>query len=490
MGAQLLTHVLTLPPNVKERHDTLEFVNHIYIHHKVRLVVSVDRLPTSTRSAHRQQLPYRAWGQRSLQTESGRIVVPLGDLDRHSRATTHITDEAGDIVPLFTASELNSQLGSGLVCYAAQILGEVPPELAQHLRAIPAKAAAHPQPAGKHSQEAADQAFDDACDHLLRQFGVDGMKLLETLAFRVALAVVTGSVQLVVDVDPRVGSMRVFSYSYFRPIRQRASKAKEGGPRRWWRRWARCGVTDLTIDLGPMGGCERYQLSADAPFDTWFSNARMERRDAAEPEPALVDTSQEFRLSYTQTAPQSPWSGSLRVQLRAVYTGVSRASVYGSAFLAFCAVVGLIRVCLADDHTLIPEETDAAVALLLLFPGIAASAVAGVAKNTLTATIQFPIRLALWGMSLASFVLATAAAFRLSGTWSIVLWGLITFAMCFAALFLRWRSREWRQGANSLRAHVWEKSDALAVGEAELALATVSDEHHGTPESAEAAENP
>ena len=42
-------------------------------------------------------------------------MVPLGDLDRHSRATTHVTDEADEIVPLFTASKLDELLGGGLV---------------------------------------------------------------------------------------------------------------------------------------------------------------------------------------------------------------------------------------------------------------------------------------------------------------------------------------------------------------------------------------
>lgn len=227
---------------------------------------------------------------------------------------------------------------------------------------------------------------------------------------------------------------------------------------------ARSGTTVLTIDLGPMGGCERYHLSADAPFDTWFANARMERADGVRQGADTVDTSQEFRLSYTQTSSKSPWSGSLRVELRTVYTGVARASVFASAFLALCAVAGLLRVCLASDHVVIPENTDAAASLLLLFPGVAASAVAGAARNTLTATLQLPMRFTLWCMSLASFVLATAAAFGLEGIPSIVLWSLATGFMCLAAGILHWRSRQWRQGRRSVGAHEWGKGGLSGDG--------------------------
>jgi hypothetical protein len=172
----------------------------------------------------------------------------------------------------------------------------------------------------------------------------------------------------------------------------------------------------------------------------------MERAGAASSVSDPVDTSQKFRLSYTQTSSLTPWSGILRVELTTVYTGVARASVYASKFLAACAIAGTIRVLLEPDHTLIGSETDAAASLLLLFPGVAASAVAGAARNTLTATLQFPMRLTLWCMSLASFFLATAAAFRLDGIPNIALWGLVTAFMCLAAFVLHRRSREWSKG--------------------------------------------
>ena len=102
-----------------------------------------------------------------------------------------------------------------------------------------------------------------------------------------------------------------------------------------------------------------------------------------------------------------------------------------------------MRVILEPSHQLIVGETDSAASILLLFPGIAASAVAGAAANKLTATLQFPMRITLWTMSLASFVLAVATAFHLSGTASIVLWSAVTVFVCLAALALRLRSRSW-----------------------------------------------
>lgn len=446
IGAQLLTDVLTMSSNIKERHDTLEFVNHIYIHHSVRLVVNVDRGPSTPRGGQMDQAAYRAWGAAPLRTDTGRVVLPLGYLDRHSRATTHITDESGEIVPLFTAKELNHWLGSGLVCYADKALPGLTPDLVQHLREIPHKAALNLRPADLKPQTAADQAFDSTCRELLEEFPAEAVPLLKTLPFRLALAVVTNSVQLVVEVDPEEGSTRVFSYSYIRPINPQHDGSRRSRWDTFWRLLSKSGTTNLEVDLGPMGGCERYHLSADAPFDTWFAGATMERTDVVGQASEAVDTSRQFRLSYTQTDSLTPWSGLLRVDLRTVYTGVARAGVYASVFLLLCVVAGLVRVCLADDHALIPQDTDAAASLLLLFPGIAASAVAGAAGNTLTATLQFPIRLTLWCMSLISFVLATAAAFRLGGVCSIVLWALATAAMLAATITLQVRAKKWDQG--------------------------------------------
>jgi hypothetical protein len=446
VGAQLLTAVLTMPSIVKERHDKLDFENHVYIRHDVRLVVAVDRLPLSPDTQEGRIAPYPAWGTSVLQAGQGRVVVPLGDLDRHSRATTHITDEQGDLVPLFTSGELNTMLGSGLVCFAAMVIPNLAPELIQHLRKIPLEADVGLDPAGTDPQVAADQAFERACVNLLANHGSEGLKLLRDFEFRLALAAITSAVQLVVAVDPKQGQTRVFSYSYVRPITAlTTADIAQGQPllKRWRlvrRYWSRSGSTNLKIDLGPVGGCERYQLTASAPFDTWFAKAHMDRANATS---ELIDTSQKFRISYTHMSSQNAWSAVLRVKLMTVYTGVTRASVYASKFLAVCAIAGTIRVVLAPGHTLIADNTDAAASLLLLFPGIAASAVAGAARNTLTATLQFPMRITLWSMSLASFVLATAAAFRLGGVADIVLWGLVSAFMCLAAFGLHLRARQW-----------------------------------------------
>jgi hypothetical protein len=470
IGAQFLTQVLTLPSIIKERHDTLEFENHLYIRHNVRLVVAIDRLPDPPDPGHRTPAPYPAWGTNVLRASHGRVVVPLGDLDRHSRATTHITDEADRLVPLFTASELNGFLSSGLVAFAAVLIPDLDERLVEHLRSIPAKAGANPRPAVYNPQDAADAAFEAACKELLDKFDVKGLELLKAFEFRLALAAITSAVQLVIEVDPERGRTRVFSYSFYRPISSAPVEESRTRLRIPWKRprpiraFKRLGTTSFQIDLGPVGGCERYQLNAEAPFDTWFASAEMyrgrgraEASDAAHPfgshgqgastsadtSGEQIDTSQRFRINYTRASSSGPWSGVLRVQLRTVYTGVTRASVYASVFLAVGALVGTWHVIEAPKHLLIKENTEAVAALLLLFPGIAASAVAGVARNTLTATMQFPMRLMLWGMSCGSFVLATAAAFGLGGHENVALWVVVTAGICLAAIGLFWRSRTW-----------------------------------------------
>jgi hypothetical protein len=458
IGAQFLTSVMTLPSIIKERHDTLHFDNHIYIRHEVRLVVAVEGLPLSRSAEEDSRAPYRAWGTSALQTGLGRVVVPLGDLDRHSRATTHITDENGEVVPLFTPSELNLMLGSGLVAYAARVLPRLSAEQIQHLRDAPRKAGANLQPAGIDPQIAADRAFQEACSDLLEVFGDDGLKLLQQYEFRLALVAISSAVQLVVALDPDSGPTRILSYSYFRPITAVATDAghesgEQGGVvkhlrerlRIAMRYMTRSGSTRLAVDLGPVGGCERYQLSAEAPFDSWFASAQMERTGAERDQVNRIDPGQKFRLTYTHEPSDTPWSGVLRVNLMTVYTGVARASVFAGMFLALCAIAGTIRVILEPGHALISQDTDAAASLLLLFPGIAASAVAGSARNTLTATLQFPMRLTLWTMSLASFVLATAAAFRLGGYVNIGLWLAVTLITCTAASVLFLRSRQWNK---------------------------------------------
>jgi hypothetical protein len=450
VGAQLLTAVLTMPAIVKERHDTLDFENHVYIKHSVRLIVAVDHLFPSPEAHHRRIAPYPVWGGNLIQAGRGRVVVPLGDLDRHSRATTHITDERSELVPRFTSSELNAMLGSGLVCFAALVLEEPPRELIAYLRSIPINAGLQLEPVGGNPQDAADKAFERACEDLLREFGRDAVQLLRSLEFRVALAAITSAVQLVVAVDPEQGQTRVFSYSYIRPITA-TPPAREGAHAPGWlarlklrlkRYWCQSGSTNLSIDLGPVGGCERYQLTATAPFDTWFAQASMLVADA---QIEKIDIGQRFRISYLRASSRQAWSAVLRVRLMTVYTGVTRASVYASTFLAVCVLLGTVRVVLARHHTLISSNTDTAASLLLLFPGIAATAVAGVARNTLTATLQFPMRLSLWIMSVVSFVLATAAAFRLGGATDIALWGAASVLICAMAVALVNRSRAWNE---------------------------------------------
>ena len=190
------------------------------------------------------------------------------------------------------------------------------------------------------------------------------------------------------------------SYRYERPLvsdehgEERRSSTGTSRARKYFRLaqsfWDRAGTTNMRITLGEIGGCERYQLEAEAPFDTWFARANITRGDVSEGASETVDTSQVYRLTYTRTARAAVWSPVLRIDLRSVFTGVARTSVYASAFLAACCVFGTIRVLFASNHAFLDSNTDAGASVLLLFPGIAASLLAVPARHTLTATVQFP----------------------------------------------------------------------------------------------------
>lgn len=451
VGARLLTAVLTMPTMIKERHDSLEFLNHVYLRHNVRAVVAVaPPIGVSTPDWYKRSSAPSTLLAPVLRTVHDRIVVPLAALDRHSRTTTHVTNESGELVPLYTASELNALLGGGLVSYATRALGDdLSLALADTLREIPWSAARSLEPAGVGSQQAAHSLLAKAQDDLLKL--PEGVTLLRSYEFRSALAQVAGAVHLIVALNPAKGPTRILSYSHEHPlVRDRSNSQLDlsdtvGRLQRYravlGRFWNRAGIARLNIDLGEIGGCERYQLDADAPFDTWFAQAHIVTAGAPDLPSTPVDTSQLYRLTYSTRAPAETRSGLLSIDLRLVFTGVARTSVYASAILAAFAVLGTLRVILAPGHLFLSSNADAGASVLLLFPGVAASLLASPALHTLTATLQFPMRFTLWSMCLGSFMLAVATAISLSGLLNVVLWCVISLLMCLAAYVLYRRGK-------------------------------------------------
>lgn len=450
VGAQLLSAVLQPQPQtlIKERHDSLEFLNHVYLRHHVRVVVAVDRLPGSvTGEIETEVLAPHGVPSPFLRTWQGRLVVPLTSLDRHSRTTTHVTNESGDLVPLFTTHDLSILFGGGLVSFANQILKRpVQAALDPVLRQIPWKAS-RLEPAGAEPQAAAEASFDDAYSDVISVVP-DGRALVRTPEFYAALRVVTGGVPLVVELNPDKGPTRILSYRYVRRLeldpRAEPTEAATNPVHRVWKKIHHfknnAGTAPMSIALGPVDECERYQLEADAPFDTWFAQADIKSIGAKTPEE--VDTSQRFRLTYTKTSHEILRSPELTIDLRAVFTGVARTSVFASAFLAICCVLGTIRVITNSDHVFLDSDTDAGASLLLLFPGVVASLLASSARHTLTATVQFPMRFTLLCMSLVSFALAAATAVRASGVWNMILWMTVTVVTCLVAYVLWQRGKE------------------------------------------------
>jgi hypothetical protein len=475
VGAELITAVVRPTRELKERHDSLVFLNHTSLRHEVRVVVSLTPSYEVFADGH-------AAGHRSdmIMTSSGRILVPIATLDRHSRSVPVVRNEYGEEVPILASYEIDDLFGGGLVAYAAKILGPTGLEvgLESCLRDAALLTVARSLSSGDPPDRSVFETGMTAIQEAILEHGDAGLRLLATKEFLQALAVVAGAVPLVVALDPRRGGRRILTFAFHRPLvlgrsrsaRQPAVAAKpdQGSasdtstagnaliatsrsvpgfthaittstPFRFLQRyWRRGGTIELTIPLGMVAGCDRYMLSAEAPFDTWFADGRIDIAGQVGKRSDPVDTSGLYRLNYLSSR-SSAGAGILRLDLRAVYTGVARISVIGSSLLAVGCLLGTLRVVLARHHVFLPANADSATSVLLLFPGVAAALLATPGAHTLTATLQFPMRFMLWSLSLVSFVLALSAGMRVSSWRDIALWSGASVLTSIVAVVLRWR---------------------------------------------------
>ena len=443
IGADLLTATARQDWRLKERHDSLEFLNHAYLKHDIRLTLSLTGADELAQPSHDGLRALNSWRRETVLTSNGLMVVPIAALDRRARATPQIRNENGDAVHVLTSYELDGLFGGGLVAYASHIVGatRISPDLETYLRDIPRLANTLAT-----AEESSDVGWARTQKALL---DLDALPLLLSSEFEQVTRIAMSTNPLVVLLRPSRGPRRILTYSLERPLRadesERSSRnVVERVRESRGRILRRISRIDVRVPLGAINGCDRYVLEAEAPFDAWFRRAEV----MSQPEPGRrvvqdeqpVDTSQCHRLSYILTArdERDMRASTVQIDLRAQYTGAVRASAIISPIVAAAYVAGLVFVCLsANNHQFLPSDSDSSTSLLLLCPGLAVLALSAPARHTLTATLQFPLRLLLWSLGMLSFAVALASGMRLDGAWNITVWAAVAALAVFIAVVVR-----------------------------------------------------
>jgi hypothetical protein len=112
-------------------------------------------------------------------------------------------------------------------------------------------------------------------------------------------------------------------------------------------------------------------------------------------------------------------------------------------------VLGLAWVVFTSDHAFFPETAGTGASVLLLFPGLAAAALAAPARHSLAATLQYPLRLLIWWLAAVCFAVAMASCLRIEGWCNIAIWALATVIAASAAVMMGHRAKALR-GAHTL----------------------------------------
>lgn len=471
IGADLLTAIASASSAIRERHDTLEFVSEAVLRHEVVVTVSLERAG----SAFDTMAVARSFGDQRAPL----ALVPLATLDRHGRGAPHVRDEAGRIVPLVTSTEVQQLLGGGLVAFASRVIEaldapedeqrEMSIELELFLRRLPTAAA---QRFNQRDPDIENLSIEDATFHEVVQVGLLeldlGFDLLKHVEFMHAARMVCTVMPLVVALDPSDGQTRVLTLVFERPLltrpaslRSDANEARGDGVgaadgvgrlRRWAttrqrrmaglrRLWRRAGTLDIYIPVGVIGDCDRYVLEATAPLDTYFGEARMTRVSSRQSTSSLANVTRRSRLTFEVSNPP-PTVGILTLNLRVSPFGLARVALFGARLTVFVLTAGFAWVWLSADHAFFPSDAGTGSSPLLLAPALATIVLAGPAHHRLAATMQYPLRLLIWGLGALCFSVAVAAALRLDGTANLLLWAGCASAAGGCAIYLGSRFSE------------------------------------------------
>lgn len=438
-GVALLNMAQHLWDLVPHRSETVEIIDHARALRKV--TVQVDLHSFAGEATERwppwEDLPDATIPpqlRRTLVRWRGRILVPLTLLQRDSDESPSVTNEANEIVPRLPENEVRIFLRSGLTAIARTALGRerIDPDLFKYL-----------------------WETDAPSYRKISEF-LQGQTLIVDDGFRTALRYATGYRYLIIPVNPDRGSRRVCTYEYVQSINEVGSQPDDqvNVGRGWVRnhvgglsglldRFAESGETPVTIPLGDISDCQRYELEIQAPYDTLFDSASMalqlDREDDVRPQPC--DCSHRTKIRFGTDNDPTPKTGILTAQLFAQRTGVIRSSVLSAPFTLWVLLLGTIYASFVPGHTVGRDAEDASVALLLLFAGVIGGVLAAPGRHPVTATLQFPTRLILWLIGVAAYFPAVAVALGVRGRPALAVW-IASTAVCAMAtwqLITQWR---------------------------------------------------
>ena len=443
VGVALLNMAEHLWDLVPHRSETVEILDHDRAIRRVTLQVDLhtfageatERWPPEEEIPDRINRPHL---RRTLVRWRGRILVPLTLLRYRSDDSPHVTNESGELVPRLPENELRTFLRAGLIAIARTAVGRQPlePSLFSYL-----------------------WETDVPTHRVIRTF-VQGPALVADLSFRTAMRYTTGYRYLVVPVHPDKGSRRVFTYKYIQPINERGDlqpdrippidehPATRGSIRRtvanFYDRFQQSGQTVVNIPLGDISDCRRYELEVAAPYDTLYDRAWMGLRSDLEGTVDVIacDCSHRTKVRFSADNEPIPKMGILTAQLYAQRTGVIRSSTLSAPFTLLVLSLGALDATLIRGHIVGQHAEDAAAALLLLFAGVIGGVLAAPGKHPITATMQFPTRLVLWAIGVASYFPAAIIALRVRGYPALAVW----FGSTAACAVATWQVlRQWHR---------------------------------------------
>lgn len=437
IGAELLTTIASATAHILERYDALEFASEAILRHRAVLTIGLERGAARLDGSLEPD-------QRRPRT----VLVPLATLDRDGRGAPHVRDETGRIVPLLTSRQVQELLGSGLVAFASRALAghdEMTVGIERLLRRAPADAVRRDRQDGDSQS---DQSWDDEvfAETVVAELAKDeiGFKLLANPEFMHVARLATTVTPLVIALDPVAGTTRVMTLEFERALLSRArvlgDGRRSGRVARVTRPWRRAGELDVYMPVGVIGRCERYVLEATAPLDTVFGEARITRSSPKGRTSSLADVSQRSRLVLDLADPD-PVQGLLAMNLRLAPTGLARVALLGAWLTALAMTAGFAWVLFAHNHVFFPADAGTGGSLLLLAPGLATVAIAGPAHHRLAASMQYALRLIIWGLAALCLSVAMSAAVRLDGALNVGWWGASACIAWVAVSFMVLRFR-------------------------------------------------
>ena len=205
--------------------------------------------------------------------------------------------------------------------------------------------------------------------------------------------------------------------------------------------WQRHALS-VTLPVSGLNESRSYHVLAVAPLDLLFDTPRCaikgldggQRRTVAVAERGGGRTLHVYVNERTSVTDPT-----LQVRLRHVRTGEPRFALLSAILSLLVLAVGTLYIC-AHDPAQIPGESDAAVALLLVVPGLIGSILAVPANHSMTSQLRWQVRLWVGISAVPVFVAAVAVALGWRDDGLILVWGLGMIAAAVAT-FMLWLQR-------------------------------------------------